>query len=133
MSELAPRAHVVLLVGADGVVLMRDIDHGSVRYRAPGVILQSAETPGRAAGRAARERLGVEVEIGDLFYADTEHGVEHYFFLATPAATGGGLPPSLADPDLVVLRRTALLGYHVEPAQLARLLSLRGDAAVKER
>jgi ADP-ribose pyrophosphatase YjhB (NUDIX family) len=120
----------VLLVGAADVVLVRHVAGGSGWYEAPGVELAAGETPGRAAGRAAAERLGVEVEPGELLHADTEHGVEHYFFVAhpvrgvDPAALGGG------DPSLAVIPRTELLAYRVEPRQLARrLASRRGDDA----
>jgi ADP-ribose pyrophosphatase YjhB (NUDIX family) len=126
MTDLSVRAHAVLADG-ETVVLVRHVDNGSVWYEAPGVSVRPDETPGLAAARAAAEQLGIEVEIGGLAYADTERGVEHYFFLAAPVAGGSELLPTASDDGhLVALRRAALLAYRVEPPQLARLLTPSG-------
>ena len=133
IREHAPRSHALLLVGEDGVVLARRVEDGSVWYQAPGVAVQEGETPGRAAARAAREQLGVDVEVGDLVYADTELGLEHYFFaVLLPEGVDTDALTAQADRELVVLRRAALLAYRVEPAPIARLLLRRRDSVVTD-
>ena len=121
MGALSSRAHVILLrEGGEAVVLLREVRNGSVCHRAPGVALEPGETPGRAAARAALEHFGLAVEVGELVYADTEQGADHYFFLG--AATVGSTDVANAPPDAVVLRRSALPAYRVEPFQLGRRL-----------
>ena len=130
MRELAPRAHAVLLDG-NSVALVRHVSGGSVWYEAPGVAVEPGETPGNAAARAARDVLGVDVAVGELVYADTEHGLEHYFFVVE-AGRGTKAHMTSPDVDVALVRRAALLAYRVEPRQLARLLSRHEESAVTD-
>jgi hypothetical protein len=116
-----------VLLDDDHVVLLREVRGGSVRYLAPGVATHEGETPGRAAARAALEWLGLEVDVSDLLFADTELGAEHFFFLATPRNVPEGEVLSAPRPcqgvEPAILKRTALLAYPVRPVEIARLLS----------
>jgi ADP-ribose pyrophosphatase YjhB (NUDIX family) len=127
------RGHVVVLLDDERVVLLRVVRSGSVSYRAPGVRVVGGETPGHAAARAAREELGIEVEVTDLLFADTESGAEHYFFLAVPVARPDGrwTEPRRSSRDGVsvcAVREAAILGYPVRPPGIARGLHHRRSA-----
>jgi ADP-ribose pyrophosphatase YjhB (NUDIX family) len=123
--DVATRGHAVVLLDEDHVVLLRELRGGSVHYLAPGVATREGETPGRAAARAALEWLGLNVDVSDLLFADTELGAEHYFFLATPrdAPEDERLKPQAREGmEPVILTRSALLAYPVRPVEIARLL-----------
>ena len=75
---------MVVLLDDNRIVLLREVQSGAVCYRAPEATVREGETPGHAALRAAWQKLGLEVRVTDLLFADTEGGAEHYFFLATP-------------------------------------------------
>jgi ADP-ribose pyrophosphatase YjhB (NUDIX family) len=119
------RGHVVVGLDDERVVLLREVHSGSVTYSAPGVRVAPGETPGHAAVRAAREQLGLDVEVTGLLFADCESGADHYFFLATPlvlshrawdqSASASGDAVSIS-----ALKRSALLGYPVRPIGIAR-------------
>ena len=136
-DEFTTRSHVVVLIDDDRVLLLREVRNGSVRYLAPGVASRGDETLGKAAERAAREQLGIEVVVDDLLFADTELGAEHYFFLARP------VEPSKRDWDMSTpqegtvptpLPRNALLGYPVRPTEVARRVPrARRSQAAKPR
>ncbi len=115
----------MVVVVADCVLLQRRVISGRPVHEAPGVTVREGETPGHAAARAAQEHLGLEVAIGDLVFADTEHGAEHYFFLAD-VRTGGEAARLETDGLLSPIRLAAVLAYVIEPyglaVSLARLL-----------
>jgi hypothetical protein len=113
------------VVDERSVVLIRLTSVGSVFCEAAGAPLQPGETPGMAARRAATQHFGVDVEVGELLYADTDRGAEHYFFLARPI---GGIA-HIAGEHAATLRMASRLAYRVEPRELARRLTRRGRAA----
>ena len=127
-DALAARGHVVVTLEDERVVFLRAVLGGSVTYVAPCVSTVAGETPGHTARRAALEHLGLDVEIADLVFADTEHGAEHFYFLARPLTS----PPAIdaATPDsatsMAALTRSALLAYPIRPIGLA--LRLRSAA-----
>jgi len=123
VDEFRTRSHVVVLIEDDCVLLLREVRNGSVRYFAPGVAMRTDETLGKAAERAAREQLGIQVVVDDLLFADTEQGAEHYFFLARPTGPSwrnGETPTPPGGPVPTPLRRNALLGYPVRPVEIAQ-------------
>jgi ADP-ribose pyrophosphatase YjhB (NUDIX family) len=122
VDDLATRGHAIVLIDTDRVVLLREVRSGVVRYLAPGARVEPGGTPGQAAVRAARDVLGVDVEVARLLFADTEMGAEHYFFLTrllspskeswdAPAPAGDGVTPT-------AIRRSLARAYPVRPAQL---------------
>ena len=121
MAGIATHAHAVVLVG-DAVLLIHHVERGRPVHEAPGVVARPGETPGQAAERAARERLGLEVTARDLLFADTEHGAEHYFFLAEPADVDA-LEWRQWDPEVRPIRLAALLAYQISPRGLALSLA----------
>ena len=129
MDDLATRGHVVVCLEDDRVLLIREVRSGQVSYVAPGTAIQGDETPGRAAIRAARQQLGVDVTVTELFFADTESGVEHFFFLAELESdhdTSWDEPVLASDPvSATAVRRAAIRGYPVRPFELARRLASR--------
>ncbi len=131
LHHIATRGHVVVLLDSDRVVLVREVRRGSVQYTVPGVEVRPDETPGRAAARAAEEQLGIQVEVSELLFADTEMGEEHFFFAATPLDELDEWD-AVSDPvdavSVAALRRTTLLAYPVRPVGIARALQRsRGD------
>jgi len=126
-AALAVRGHVVVALDDGRVLFQRRVDGGSVTYVAPGVGGAQGETPGHTARRAALEHLGIDVEIADLVFADTEQGAEHFYFLARPLASYDSEleagPPS-AGTSVAALRRSALLAYPIRPAGIAVRLRL---------
>jgi 8-oxo-dGTP pyrophosphatase MutT (NUDIX family) len=132
VEDVATRGHAVVVLDDERVVLLREVRSGSVRYVAPGAPVGPGETPGRAAARAAMEQLGIEVEVSDLIFADTEMGAEHFFFQATPVGStpsAWGVPSFSSDDGLsiAVVTRSALLGYPVRPIGIARRMHRRPE------
>jgi hypothetical protein len=126
MDDLATRGHAVVQLDGERVLLLREVRRGSVSYVAPGAATRVGEMPGKTAERAAHEQLGLDVEVIDLLFADTELGVEHFFFLARPkTALVEPVWETIAQPDGTIaaaLRRGTLLGYPVRPTEIARRL-----------
>jgi len=128
-AALAVRGHVVVTLDDGRVLFLREVLGGCVTYIAPGVIGVAGETPGQTARRAALERLELDVEIADLLFADTEHGAEHFYFLARPLTSyepGWGAPGQESSSSLAALSRSALLAYPIRPTGIA--LRLRAAA-----
>lgn len=124
---------MVVVLDDDRIVLLREVRSGSVRYVAPSVAVRGDELPGQAAARAAREQLGIEVEIEELVFADTEYGSEHFYFLANPLSRLelDSTPEPISDGvSLATLERTSLLAYPIRPHGVAHRLRI---ASVSER
>lgn len=121
-DALAVRGHVLVTLDDGSVLFLREVRGGSVRYVAPGVSGLAGETPGHTAHRAAREHLGIDVQIADLVFADTENGAEHFYFLARPLAPYDPLlaaTQASSETSVAALRRSALLAYPIRPAGIA--------------
>ena len=121
-AALAVRGHVVVTLEDGRVLFLREVLGGCVTYIAPGVTGIAGETPGQTARRAALERLGLDVEIADLLFADTENGAEHFYFLARPLTSyerGWDAPEPRSSSSLAALRRSALLAYPIRPTGIA--------------
>jgi len=128
VDGLAARGHVIVVLDDGRAVFLRRVVGGTVTYVAPGVSGDVGETPGQTARRAARVYLGIDVEIADLVYADTENGAEHFYFVASTlgslesgwieqAQTEGAFTASIAP-----LHRSALLAYPIRPSGVGRRL-----------
>ena len=128
LDDVATRRHVIVVLEDEHVLLFRELRGGTVRHLAPGAATHPGETPGKAAARAAREQLGVTVDVTELLFANTENGVEHFFFVASPNER------VVLDSDVqrypsehlaaTAVKRTALLAYPVRPVEVARRLLL---------
>jgi 8-oxo-dGTP pyrophosphatase MutT (NUDIX family) len=132
-AALATRGHVVLMLDDGRLLFLRELLGGSVSYVAPGVTGVAGETPGQTARRAALERLGIDVEIADLVFADTENGAEHFYFLARPLTSFEPVwetspAPTKSGSTLTTLKRSALLAYPIRPYGIA--LRLRVDSVL---
>jgi ADP-ribose pyrophosphatase YjhB (NUDIX family) len=113
------RGQVIVVLEDEHVLLFRELRGGTVRHLAPGAATHPGETPGKAAARAAREQLGVTVDVTELLFANTENGVWHFFFVASPNER------VVLDSDVqrhpsehlaaTAVKRTALLAYPVRP------------------
>jgi hypothetical protein len=128
VDGLAARGHVIVVLDDGRAVFVRQVVDGTVTYVAPGVSGDMGETPGQTARRAAHVHLGIDVEIADLVYADTENGADHFYFLASPLDSlerrwveqetmEGALTTSIAP-----LHRSALLAYPIRPSGVGRRL-----------
>ena len=118
------RVHVVLHPDPETVVLFRHVDRGLVWYEAPAVSCPAGELPGTVAARAMRELFGAEAEVGELLYAHVSQGVQQYFFSARPTQPYAAPPVEAAATSAPAqLRLAAILGYRIEPVQLARRLA----------
>jgi ADP-ribose pyrophosphatase YjhB (NUDIX family) len=126
MEDIAAHGHVLVVLEDENVVFLREVRSGSVNYIAPGVSTEAGETPGQAAARAAREVLGIEVEISELVFADTELGSEHFYFLATPLTMPeedwDAPPPSSDGVSVTKVPRSAMRAYPVRPTGVAHRL-----------
>jgi hypothetical protein len=96
------------------------------------VEVAEAETPGAAAGRAARTLLAVEAAVGEVLHAQVFAGVDHFFFAARALSEFDDSVELPEDDDFELdgeldgtfeiarLRATTLLAYDVRPWALAR-------------
>lgn len=135
MTPRPPHAHVVVRVSADEIILVRRVRQGRVYYIVPGVAVADGETPGVAATRAAREELGIDVEIEEMLYAQAFSGVDHFFFMATAQSDPADNGPSPDHDDFELdaelegsheiarLRIGALRAYDVRPWAIAQRVS----------
>jgi hypothetical protein len=126
----AVRGHVIVALDDERIVLLRQI-RGSVSYVAPGVPVQADELPGQAAARAARDVFGIDVEIDELVFADTELGAEHFYFSARPLDPFDldltAPVPLTDDVSITALKRATLLAYPIRPTGMARRLRQARD------
>jgi 8-oxo-dGTP diphosphatase len=133
----AAHAHVVVRTADDALILIRRVRQGRVYYVVPGTEVLAGETPGAAAGRAAVDSLGTDVQIEEMLYAQTFAGVDHFFFMAAASrdtAFDGAAPVPDHDDwelegelegtyEIVRLARTAILAYDFRPWPLARRIA----------
>ena len=68
----------------------------------PGVELLESENPGLPR-YTPREHLGLEVTLGEVVFADSEHGVEHHFFLGAPTTRRDATPTIDANISSIIL------------------------------
>ena len=132
MTGTAPHAHVVVWISGEDVLLIRRVRRGRVNYLAPGVAVAEVETPGVAAGRAARTLFGIEAAVGEVLHAQVFAGVDHFFFAARalsefddsvelPESDDFELDGELDGTfEIARLPATTLLAYDVRPWALAR-------------
>jgi hypothetical protein len=131
-------------ISEDDVLLIRRVRRGRVYYLAPGVAVGEIETPGVAAGRAARTLLGMETAVGHVLHAQVFAGVDHFFFAARalsefdesvdlPESDDFELDGELEGTfEIARLPATTLLAYDVRPWALARSVA-RAAPAISHR
>lgn len=134
--------HALAVIVRDGrAALIERVNHGRRYFLFPGGVVGAGESPTEAAARAAREQLGLEVEVVGIAYEEVVAGAVHAYYYAD--VVGGDPLPEVwlaggshdeLDRDaggsyrLAWLPVTHLLAYDVRPYVLARRLDQAAHA-----
>jgi ADP-ribose pyrophosphatase YjhB (NUDIX family) len=129
-NSLVPSVNVVVVSGANEILMIRRSDNGN--WAVPGGAIDLGESLTRAAVRETREETGIDCEITGLvgIYTDPRHVIlytsdgearQEFSIVLTARPVGGELTPSDESAEVRWVGRTEVLSHEMDRSMRRRL------------